>query len=269
MGHTRLGNIPTGKKWKAVVAALASSGEPDTVTFGIFSEDVELVAQTTLEAAKTGLNRALDDEGLKYTFFVLTQLALASRETDWKVRLSQVGIDIPDETSPFALSAEIHKSIDDYLLSHGYSTDISEIAQQAAGEALTSLTAEEARSLFGTGERELQAAVRRLSTSRGFSDLGQRFFGRFMARFLNFYLSRATATHVGGNKFQSTSDISKFNSLLERHCEQTARIVRDFCGEWYSKTEYREGIDLDNTSRFMAVAVKKLQSELERQRKKV
>jgi hypothetical protein len=266
MGHTRLGDIPTGKKWKAVVAALTSQAD-STVVFGVLSEDVELVALRTLEAANTGLNRALDDEGLKYTFFVLTQLALASREDDWRVRLLQVGIDVPPETSPFALSAEIHRSIDDYLLSHGYSTDISEIAQQAAGEALTSLTAEEARSLFGTGEREMQAAVRRLSTSRGFSDLGQRFFGRFMARFLNFYLSRATATQVGGNKFQSTSDVSKFNSILERHCEQTARIVRDFCGEWYSKTEYREGIDLTNTSRFMAVAVKKLQSELERQRK--
>lgn len=266
MGHTRLGNIPTGKKWKAVVAALAARRD-DTVTLGVLSEDVELVALRTLEAAKTGLNRALDDEGLKYTFFVLTQLALASREADWKNRLSQVGIDVPAETSPFALSAELHKSIDEYLRTRGHGSDISEIAQQAAGEALTSLTAEEARSLFGTGERELQNAVRRLSTSRGFSDLGQRFFGRFMARFLNFYLSRATAAQVGRGKLQSTSDVSTFNSLLERHCEQTARIVRDFCGEWYSKTEYQQGIDLDNTSRFMAVAVKKLQSELERQRK--
>ena len=137
MGHTRLGNIPTGKKWKAVVAALAARRD-DTVTLGVLSEDVELVALRTLEAAKTGLNRALDDEGLKYTFFVLTQLALASREADWKNRLSQVGIDVPAETSPFALSAELHKSIDEYLRTRGHGSDISEIAQQAAGEALTS-----------------------------------------------------------------------------------------------------------------------------------
>lgn len=266
MGHTRLGNIPTGKKWKAVVAALATSKQ-DTVSFGILSDDVELIALRTLEAARAGLNKALDDEGLKYTFFALTQLALASREPDWRKRLSEVGIDVPVESSPFALSAELHKSIDDYLLTRSYGSDISEIAQQAAGEALTNLTVEEARSLFGTGEKELQNAVRRLSTSRGFADLGQKFFGRFMARFLNFYLSRATASQVGGSKFQSTSDVSKFNALLEQHCEQTARIVRDFCGEWYSKTEYQQGIDLANTSRFMAVAVKKLQSELERQRK--
>ena len=44
-----------------------------------------------------------------------------------------------------------------------------------------------------------------------------------------------------------------------------ARIVRDFCGEWFSKTVYQEGIDLKNTSRFLAVAFKKLRSELDRQ----
>jgi len=47
--------------------------------------------------------------------------------------------------------------------------------------------------------------------------------------------------------------------------EESARIVRDFCGEWYSKTEYEQGINLDNSSRFLAVAVRKLRSELEQQ----
>ena len=42
--------------------------------------------------------------------------------------------------------------------------------------------------------------------------------------------------------------------------------MRDFCGEWYSKTEYQKGIDLENTSRFLAVAFKKLRSELEQQK---
>src|SRR5947208_15257122 len=121
MGHTRLGNIPTGKKWKAVVAALAARRDY-TVTVGVLSEDVELGELRTLEAARTELNRALDDEGLKYTFFVLTQLALASREADWKNRLSQVGIDIPTETSPFALSAELHKSSDEYLHTGGHAS---------------------------------------------------------------------------------------------------------------------------------------------------
>lgn len=269
MGHTRLGDIPTGRKWKAVVAALASLEDEGEVGYGMFAEDVALLALKTLEAAKSGLSKALDDNGLQYTFFLLTQVALASREDDWRERLSSVGINVSDDISPFTLTSELHTAIDDYLSERGHPTDISEIAQQAAGEAITSLTVHETRTLFGAGEKELQTAIRHLSTKRGFADLGQRFFGRFMARFLNFYLSRATAANVGGNKLPSVGDVTTFNNILQDHCEQTARVVRDYCGEWYSKTKYIEGINLDNTSRFMTVALKKLQSELEQQRKKL
>jgi hypothetical protein len=60
--------------------------------------------------------------------------------------------------------------------------------------------------------------------------------------------------------------IAQFNAALRSHCDQSARIVRDFCGDWYSKTEYQKGIDLENTSGFLAVALKKLRSELEQQK---
>ena len=109
-------------------------------------------------------------------------------------------------------------------------------------------------------------AIRSLSTKTGFGALGQRFFGRFVARFLNSYLSRVTAATLGSPRLRDLGDVAEFNNALRTHCDQSARIVRDFCGEWYSKTEYRKGIDLENTSRFLAVALKKLRSELEQQR---
>jgi hypothetical protein len=269
MGHTRLGELPTGRKWKAVVEALIATQGQGEVGYGVFADDVGLVALKTLDAAKNGLNKALDDEGLRYTFYLLTQLALASRQEDWKNNLSELGINLHEEISPFGLTSELQNAIDGHLSQRGHPTDISEMAQQAAGEALTSLTADKASTLFGSGELELKNAVRHLSTRNGFGELGQRFFGAFMARFLNFYLSRATAGQVGGNKLRSVQDVTTFNDILRTHCEQSALILRAFCGEWYSKTEFVEGIDLDNTSRFMAVAVKKLQSELQQQRKRL
>jgi hypothetical protein len=38
--------------------------------------------------------------------------------------------------------------------------------------------------------------------------------------------------------------------------------VRDFRGEWDSKTKYQKGITLENTSRFLGVALKELRREL-------
>jgi hypothetical protein len=95
---------------------------------------------------------------------------------------------------------------------------------------------------------------------------GQRFFGRFVARFLNFYLSRVTAASLGSPRLRDLGDVAQFNNALRVHCDQSALIVRGiFCGDWFSKTVYREGIDLNNTSKFLAVAFKKLRSELGRQ----
>lgn len=267
MGHTRLGELPSSRKWKAVVEALISGSS--VFEYGVFDEDVERIALKTLDAAKNGLNRAMEDEGLRYTFFLLTQVALASREVNWRENLSALGINLGEDVSPFGLTSELQYAIDNYLSRRGYPTDISEMAQQAAGEALTTLTAEKTNTLFESGEIELKSAVRHLSTRTGFGELGQQFFGGFMARFLNFFLSRATAAQVGGNKLRSVEDVSTFNEILRNHCDQSARILRTFCGEWYSKTNFTEGIDLDNTSRFMAVAVKKLQSELQQQRKRI
>jgi hypothetical protein len=69
--------------------------------------------------------------------------------------------------------------------------------------------------LFGGSIADLKVAIRSLSTKTGFGKLGQKFFGRFIARFLNFYLSRATAATLGSARVQSLGDIAEFNKALE------------------------------------------------------
>ena len=233
---------------------------------GSLSQGVVEIADLTLKAAEAGLRRAIADPGLRYTFYLLTQIVLAARESNWEQRLETVGIHLSEDSSLFDFTTEIHDAIDGYLTSHGPPTDLSEMAQQAAGQAIAELAGPNATTLFGSGPAELHSALRRLSTKAGFARLGQRFFGCFMSRFLNFYLSRVTAGQVSGLRLTQLGELSHFNAALEQHCDQSARIVQDFCGEWYSKTEFQQGIDLQNTSRFMAIALQKLQAELQKQR---
>jgi len=259
MGHQRPGGIPKTQKWDAVVARLLDGS-------GLAREDIGEIAALTLDAAGPALEKAVDDLGLRHTFFLLTQIALASRQDDWQIRLAEAGINITNDASIFDLTAGLQLAIDDYVSEHGRATDISEMAQRAAGEALASLAADNSVTLFGSGGAELQSAIRGLSTSKGFSDLGQMFFGRFTMRFLNFYLSRITARELGTERVPNVAEVSRFNDTLRTHCEQSARITRDFCGQWYSKTEYMEGIDRHNAARFMAIALRKLSRELAKQR---
>jgi hypothetical protein len=228
-------------------------------------DDIARISAQALDAAQTGLEKAIDDLGLRYTFYLLTQLVLAARSDDWQRELAPFNIRLPADASIFDLTIELQGSIDDHLFRWGNSTDVSEMAQQAASEAITLLVGPHAMTLFGSTRDDLQFAVRKFSTKKGFSELGQLFFGRFMSRYLNFYLSRATADLLGRSRIRQVGDISAFNAALQSHCLQSALILRDFCGEWYSKTEFQKGIDLENTSGFLAHTLHKLRDELKRQ----
>ena len=268
MGHTRLGAIPKTRKWNEVVEQFAGTGRNGSVAHA--AVNVGVIAAKTLDAAQRGLDKAVDDPGVLYTFYLLTQVALSSRTSDWAAALSEHGIRLSNESNIFDFAAEVQDAIDRYVSKNpSGATDLSEIAQQSAGEAITSLAGARTVSLFGGSSADLQDAMRSLSTKKGFGELGQRFFGRFVARFLNFYLSRVTAANLGSPRLGDLGEIAQFNAALRSHCDQSARIVRDFCGAWYSKTEYQKGIDLENTSKFLAVALKKLRSELEQQKAEV
>jgi hypothetical protein len=265
MGHTRLGRIPTSQKWKQVVTTLASNDYSTVSTTA--DDDVANIAANALEAAEAGLDSAIEDPALRYTFYLLTQIVLAAREGDWESRLIPFGIQLSGDATLFDLTSTLQSAIDDYRFQRSAASDIGEMAQRAAGEALFDLASPRARTLFGEGREELTQAIKRLATRSGFAQLGQNFFGTLLADFLNFHLSRATASQLGSPRLRQVGDLSRFNDALRRHCQQSAKIVHDFCGEWFSKTEFREGISLANTSNFMAVAVKKLRDELREQAK--
>ncbi|HEY3318944.1 MAG TPA: hypothetical protein VGP72_00505 [Planctomycetota bacterium] len=259
MGHQRLGSIPTTRKFDDLVGYLGGGSDV------ALADDTSSIARQTLDAVQQGLSSAHHDYGLCYAFYLLSQIVLASRESNWQALLENVGIQISAESSVFDFCAEVQNVLDDRIGSAGRRTDISEMAQQALGESLSCLAEPNAATLFGRGQDELQSALRQLSTKNGFARLGQKFFGLFTARYINFFLSRTTAAEVGGSRLNQLGDLTNFETALRLHCEQSAFIVRDFCGDWYAKTQFQEGIDLVNTTRFVAVAIKKLRNELKKQ----
>ena len=281
MGHTRLGPIPKTRPWNSVVAAFAGvaaggapgrTGSAEITEVGASRvapfdrERVAGVADKALQAARGGLERAKEDPGLLYSVYLLTQVTLQSREANWHQRLERLGLNLGPNASLLDLTAEFQGAVDDWLARRRHQSDVSEMAARAATDALAALAAPKARTLFGDTGEELRLAVRPLSTKAGFADLGNEFFGRFIAGFLNFYLSRVTATHLGDGRLHQVGDITTFNRLLDTHCRESAKIVRDFAGQWYSKTEYEQGITLENTGGFVAFALSKLQEELRFQR---
>lgn len=268
MGHQRLGKIPKSKPFTQVVALISGTAGGGGGAAGVsIVEDVEDIAAATLTAAQAGLDEARNDSGLCDTFYLLTQLVLAARdEANWRERFVELGITLGADAGMFEFVSELQYAIQDRLDERNSYSDIAEMARKAAVDAVNSLAARHAASLFGTGPEELRDAVRKLSTRKGFAELGRTFFGRLLSQYLNFFICKETPNAVRNGRLNGVDGLREFESALDDHCYQSAKIVGDFCGDWYSKTEWREGIDPLNTSRAVAFAIEKLQRELAQQR---
>lgn len=262
MGHTRLGTIPKTRKWHAVVELMTGLGSSSES----LADDLPLIARAALDAAQTGLDKARKDASLRHAFYLLTQIAISCKAPDWRARLHTLGIELPENATAVDLSFGAQDVLDEYISRNRLRSDVSEITQQVFGEAIAGALTPRSLSLFETSGSELFEGLRALATKGGFGELSQSFFARFVSRFLNFYLSRFTAGQLNTNRLPQIGDLSEFHRALELHCMQSARIVRDFSGEWLSKTEFKEGVNETNVARFMSVALKKLRAEMEAQK---
>jgi hypothetical protein len=142
MGHTRLGTVPKTRKWNELVEQIAGRNLTGKVTTA--AVNIGAIAAQTLDAAQQGLDKAAHDPGVLYTFYLLTQVTLASRTPAWERALGEHGIRLANDSTVFDFTAEVQRAIDRYISQNpSGATDVSEIAQQSAGEAITGLAGTE------------------------------------------------------------------------------------------------------------------------------
>ena len=78
--------------------------------------------------------------------------------------------------------------------------------------------------------------------------------------------SRACALTYAGVRAGGAKIHSDFSADLDQHCREAARIVKEFSGDWFGKTNYEGGITLEKAEAFVSVALKKIRSELRNRR---
>jgi len=132
----------------------------------------------------------------------------------------------------------------------------------AAAEAITALTTPHA-SLFSTSPADVQRAFRGLSTAKQYGALAREFFARLTRKHLTYFLSRELSNYVSGDRrFTNTDRHEAFNQALDLHCRQASRIVEEFSGDWFSKTNFEGGSTPEKIQGFVHVALRKLRGEL-------
>ncbi len=257
MGHIRLGNLPRTRKWIQVLDLIGGgAGTPE-------------VAAATMDASQRGLTKAAHDPGLVHAVWLLTQIPLAARKDNFSAELNKLGLDVSNKPKLLEVVGAFTNAVDVHLRRSGGRTDLGEMAQMAAAEALTALGTQKTTSLFETTSADVQQAFKSFSTSKQFSNLAREFFTRLTKRYLTSFLSRELSNYVDGDPRSRFVNIdshiefnAEFNKAVELHCRQASRIIEEFSGGWYSKTNYESSITPEKASTFVSVALKKIRAEL-------
>jgi hypothetical protein len=227
--------------------------------------DAASVASATTEAALRGLVEARDDPGLLASFWNLTQLVLAARQPDFVDALRGAGFTIAESPGIFDLAASLSARLDAECRKAKTRTDLGEMAQMAAVEALVPLVREGANNLFEITPQDVHRAAADLAKERGFGHLAHTFFARFTQRFLTYHLGRELSNHVGGNgRFGSPAEHNDFVRELGVHCQEVAAIMRSYAADWFSKHTAPAGGGITPTKarRFVNHTLKKIEGEL-------
>jgi hypothetical protein len=253
MGHIRLGDLPRTRKWTQVVGLI--EGGAGTAQ----------IANATINAAEKGLGFAAKDDGVVETILLLTKLPLAARSEDFAQALRDCGLSVSDSPSLMEIVGAVADAIDARMPNCKGRTDLGEMAQMAAAETLTEVIGQRTKTLFGTTTDDVQQAFSKLATNKQFSVFAKDFFARFTNKCMNSFLSRALSHNVGeGQRFTTLSQQAEFTKALETHCREAARIVEEFSGGWFSKTNWETGgaITREDIAAFTGYAMKKLVDEL-------
>lgn len=251
MGHIRLGTLPRTRQWIHVLDLIGGgAGAPD-------------VAAATMDASQRGLIRAAKDPGVVYTVWLLAQVPLAARSKDFVERLRKLGLCVGNSPSLLEVVGAFTNAVDSHQRRAGGRTDLGEMAQMAAAETLTALGTPANASLFETTTPNTQQTIKAFSTPKQFSTLSRDFFARLTRKYLTYFLSRELSNYVSGDgRFSNIDSHAEFNHGLDLHCRQASRIIEEFSGGWFSKTNYEGGITQAKAAGFVHVALKKLRAEL-------
>jgi hypothetical protein len=189
---------------------------------------------------------------------------MASRSKDFLSILAEHNLKLPTSAGLMDFIGLLDETIDRCLRRSGHRSHLAEMARYSAIDCMNETFSSRTPSLFGNDVEMTRQSIKKHTTRRTFSTIGQKFWGCFLSRFLDYHLSREVSNHIGQEKTFTTID--KYNSFrfaFDRHCKETIAIVKDFSGGWPSVTEFKEGITAENVrTKYLPIALKKIKSEL-------
>ncbi len=253
MGHERVGALPRTKRWRNVVEGIGEAASADG--------DVSRLANDTLINVRARLENIQRDTGFVAAFQFLLGLALSASPVTNKGSLGDLLVDLEANPSPLRLAGTLTQ----YVEANTQSTEYAEIARRAAVDVISIWTEQQSRQLSFSGEHERASEVwRKASDGRGFCEVARLFFGKFVERYLNYFIGREAASNLANTEERERLARKLENHVdgVSRHAFETARITQSFAAGWFNRHARQEMPTPTEISAFLSHAVGKLREEL-------
>ncbi len=254
MGHVRVGRLPKTKPWAGLFAQLQEA-----------EVNASQIAQATAEAAQEQFAALEGDRRINHCFWFLVRLVTAARSDDFTGELARLGLTNPSFTSGLAFVQQVARTVEREQRKRGQPTVFSRMAELSLRQVLSANLVQQSQTLFGTGQQEIQAACRAISTRQHFGRVARDFFATFISRTIRYVTDKELSNYVGPTgAMASPTQVLKFEQALNRHCHETAKIVEEFAGGWFSKHNWETNNDISEkeTAGFTAYALQKIQMDL-------
>ena len=256
MGHERVGALPHTARWQEVVEGIADAASIDG--------DVSGLAQSTLKNVRSRLLKIHTDTGFVASFQFLLGLVLSASPTVDRATLGNLAIDLEVNPSPLKLA----NALAQYVEENRQSAEYAELARKAAIDVISVWTQSNTQQLsFIVDHEQAQEIWSKASSGSGFCEVARLFFGKFVERYLNYFICREASSHLENTETRERLSRRLSNHLdgVSQHAFETAKITQSFAAGWFNR-HARDGMpEQDKISGFLSHSIGKLREELLRE----
>lgn len=256
MGHERIGALPHSKRWRDIVAQIATASGS--------ASDVADLAKSTVENVRSRFRSLHSDDGVIAAFQFLVALAKSATGGAQPTEPHAPAIDLDKNPSTLRLVAELRSWVDD----HQESTEYGDIAKKAAADAIALWSEQQKQqpTLF-PHEGDSREVWRRADNGAGFCEVARLFFSKFTERYLNYFLGReASAVLAGaGERDRLASQLQEHVDGVSKYAFETSRITQSFAAGWFNLHAQDRVPSKGELESFLSVAFGKMREELLRE----
>jgi hypothetical protein len=255
MGHERVGILPRTKEWRRLVDGIAqTAGTPELIP---------VLVSDTLSRVRVRFENVHADPGFQAAFRFLLGLA-TTRASIGSSPSAFPAFDLQANPSPLRLTADLQAWVD----AHAVSLEYADLATRAAADAILFWTAKR------TGQEDLFPQASTASqvwadarNGAAFSEIARVFFGKFLERYVNYFLDREASARLPNVEARArfALSVARHVDQLATHAFETTKIAQSFAAGWFNKNARSHRPNEVAIEAFLAFATGKLRQELQRE----